>query len=283
VTVSTFAGLQTAVADLTPRIIKVSGTITGSGNLVFGANKTLLGEGPNATLTGMTVYINNDDWNACNIIIKNITFNKSQYDAISVLEGSHHVWVDHCTFIDAADGSIDVTKGAAYVTVSWCKFIYPGKGTHALANLVGSSDTDSSPFYVTFHHCWWSDNTIERMPSVRFGRVHVFNSYFNAPGNNYCIRTRINAEVLVENNYFENVKNPWERYVTAAGGTPGKLKATGNIEVNTTWYVNPVADEDGNQSFLIPGNDTVFTPPYTYSLESAASIKASVMAGAGPH
>ncbi len=119
------------------------------------------------------------------------------------------------------------------------------------------------------------------MPSVRFGRVHVFDNYFNAPGNNYCIRTRINAEVLVENNYFENVKNPWERYVTSAGGTPGKLRAAGNIEVNTTWYVNPAPDGDGNQSFLIPGNDVVFTPPYAYTLESGSSVKASVMAGAG--
>jgi pectate lyase len=119
------------------------------------------------------------------------------------------------------------------------------------------------------------------MPSVRFGRVHVFNNYYNAPGNNYCIRTRINAEVLVENNYFENVKNPWERYVTPAGGTPGKVKATGNIEVNTTRFVNPNPDSGGNQSFLIPGNDTVFTPPYPYSLDSAASVKSSVMAEAG--
>ena len=119
------------------------------------------------------------------------------------------------------------------------------------------------------------------MPSVRYGQVHLFNNYFNSPGNNYCIRTRIDAEVLAENNYFEDVKNPWERYVTEAGGSPGKLRASGNIEVSTTRYVNPEPD-DGNQSFLIPGDDAVFTPPYSYMPDDAATVKNAVMAGAGP-
>jgi pectate lyase len=282
VTVTTFAELQKAVKDLGTMIIKFSGTITGPGIASFSGNKTLIGEGPNATLNQIMLSIDSDDNGGANVIVKNITINKSPNDGIGVFERGHHVWIDHCTIIDAADGAIDITKGAAYVTVSWCKFIYPGKGTHALANLIGASDGDNHPFYVTFHHCWWSDNTIERMPSVRFGRVHVFNCYFNTPGNNYCVRTRIGAEVLVENNYFENVKNPWERYVTAAGGVPGKLKATGNIEVNTTWYVNPAPDIGGNQSFLIPGDDTIFAPPYAYTLESAANVKASVMTGVGP-
>ena len=42
--------------------------------------------------------------------------------------------------------------------------------------------------------------------------------------------TRLDAQCLVENNYFENVNNPWEQYITS--GTPGLLYATGK---GTLW------------------------------------------------
>jgi pectate lyase len=120
--------------------------------------------------------------------------------------------------------------------------------------------------------------------------VHVFNNYYNAPGNNYCVRTRIEAELRVENNFFENVRNPWEQYITGSG-TQGKLYASGNnVNLNSTndgvtWSGN-VAHSDGTQTVMLPGTDNVFAVPYSYTLQSAASAKASVMtnagAGAGP-
>jgi pectate lyase len=91
------------------------------------------------------------------------------------------------------------------------------------------------------------------------------------------VRTRIEAELLVENNYFENVKNPWEQYVDRCSGTQGKLKASGNnigfmdTSYNVTWYVS-TGSSDG-QSYLIPGTDVVFTPPYSYSFDSASLLK----------
>jgi pectate lyase len=39
---------------------------------------------------------------------------------------------------------------------------------------VGSSNTtelDRGKLKVTFHHNWWADGVIERMPRVRFGDV----------------------------------------------------------------------------------------------------------------
>jgi pectate lyase len=278
-TVTTWAALKAAIAGTSPKIVIISGTITGSGVCAPGPNTTIMGADANAKLIGSTIYISTADYDNFNIIIQNLTIQKPGTDGVTIAEGGHHVWVDHCTFIDCPDGSIDVTKESAYVTVSWCKFIYPSKGTHAFANLVSANDSDNCPFYVTYHHNWWSDNTIERMPSVRFGTVHVFNNYYNAPGNNYCIRTRINAQILAENNYFENVKNPWERYITT--GTPGKLHLSGNITVNCTFV--PGTDGEDNVSEIPDGTDTVFTPPYSYTLENASTVKASVMAGAGPH
>jgi pectate lyase len=277
-TVTTFAALKAAIQGTNPKIVYISGMITGSGVCAPGPNTSLIGVGANSGLIGSTIYVSTSDYENYNIIVKNLTIQKPGTDGVTIAEGGHHVWVDHCTFIDCPDGSVDVTKDSAYVTVSWCKFIYPTRTTHCFVNLVSSDDGDNSPFYVTYHHNWYSDNCKERMPSVRYGTVHVFNNYYNAPGNGYCIRTRIGAQILAENNYFENVKNPWERYITIAG-TPGKLKATGNITINCTFVPN-IGDEGSSE--IPDGNDVVFTPPYAYSLDSADNVKTIVMAGAGP-
>jgi len=120
------------------------------------------------TLSGGGLYL----YRASNVIIRNLTIVGSSEDNIG-LHYSHHVWIDHCTLADATDGNLDMTQGSDHVTISWCKFHY----------------------HVTFHHNWWGAGCIERMPSVRFGRVHVFNNHYNTPGNNYAIRTRVGAEV----------------------------------------------------------------------------------------
>ncbi|MBN2544605.1 MAG: pectate lyase [Spirochaetes bacterium] len=279
VTVTSASEFESYVGLKTPYIVQVSGTINIGGQATIRNDKTIIGLGSNATLDGgMKISHYN------NLIVKNLTI-KNGDDGITI-QDCRNVWIDHCNIVDSEDGQIDIVHASDWVTVSWCKFYYTSNSGHNFVNLIGHSDDNASEdmgtLHVTFHHNWWGAICIERMPSVRFGRVHVFNNYFNSPGNNYCIRTRLYAEVLAENNYFENVKNPWEQYVTEAGGTPGKVRASGNVEDNCTWYVDPEPNDDNAQSFLIPGTDSVFSPPYSYALESAASAKSSVMAGAGP-
>ncbi|MGA4577377.1 immunoglobulin domain-containing protein [Limisphaera sp. VF-2] len=286
VIVTDYAAFRAAVRLPQPLHILVSGTIVSTENYtyVYGPNKTILGLGTNAAFVG------NLRIHATNLIVRNLHFSnpRSGYDTLTIDSGSggtgRIVWVDHCTFYNAPDGALDITKGADYVTVSWCKFHYapapPGQTTHEFVNLIGSSDSDNYPFRVTFHHNWYGEGCRERMPSVRFGRVHVFNNFYDCRYNNYCIRTRIDAEVLVENNYFLNVQNPWERYVT--GGTPGKLRAVGNILNNCTWSATWTR---GVQ--LIPGEDELGPelnpPPYPYVMHEAAAVPFYVQnyAGAG--
>ncbi len=279
VTVSNASEFVNYIGLKTPYIVQVSGSLSIAGDTTIRNDKTIIGLGANATLNG---GLKISGYN--NLIIRNLTIKGSGDDGIT-LQNTRNIWIDHCSIVDTADGGIDITHASDWITISWCKFYYTSNSGHNFTSLIGHSDDnaseDTGTFHVTYHHNWWSTLSVERMPSVRFGRVHLFNNYFNAPGNNYCIRTRLYAEVLAENNFFENVKNPWEQYVTDAGGTPGKLKAVGNTEVNCTWYVNPIPDS-GNQSFLIPGTDSVFSPSYSYTLESAANAKTSVMAGAGP-
>jgi pectate lyase len=259
-----------------PYIIMVTNSfaLTGLDTHVY-SNKTIIGVG-NVVLSGGGLYF----YRSHNSIVRNLTIvpTDSGIDGMGI-HYSHHLWIDHCTIVDASDGAIDITQSSDYITISWCKFIYTTNHGHDFVNLIAANDADNgSQYHVTFHHNWWSTNCVERMPSVRFGRVHCFNNYYNAPGNDYCVRTRIDAECLVENNYFENVHNPWEQYITS--GTPGKLYAANNNVgyLDTSYGVTWSA---GGSSVLIPGTDTVFTPPYSYTLDNALSVKDTVINNAG--
>jgi pectate lyase len=257
-----------------PYTIYITNSFTLSGMATHvRSNKTVIGVG-NVVLSGGGLYL----FRTGNVIIRNLTIQNSSEDDMG-LHYSGHVWIDHCTFIQATDGELDITQASDYITISWCKFYYTSNSGHNFVNLIAESDAaNGSQYHTTFHHNWWSTLCVERMPSVRFGRVHCFNNYYNAPGNDYCVRTRIDAECRVENNYFENVKNPWERYITE--GSPGLLYAANNNVgyLDTSYGVTWAA---GGSSFLIPGTDSVFTPPYSYTLDNALDVKAIVMDNAG--
>ena len=250
-----------------PLTIQVQGTIN-FGGVHVAANKTIIGLGTNATLDGDLGLYTTSNIIVQNLFITNST-NGGEGDGITIKDSTHDVWVDHCTFFDSPDGECDITNQSDFVTVSWSKFYYTRNNGHNFTMLIGSSDsktTDAGKLHVTLDHNWWSTMAVERMPRVRFGQVHVYDNYYNAPGNNYCIRAAIGSQLLVENNSFEDVKTPWEIYVTS--GTTGKIKTTGNLLVNTT---------DNNPA----GTDTVFTPPYAYTLDNASDVKSIVMNGAG--
>jgi pectate lyase len=139
---------------------------------------------------------------------------------------------------------------------------------------VGHSDSNASEddgrLKITFHHNWWAERVIERMPRVRFGQVHVFNNYYASPDNNYCIRAGTNAHLLVEGNYFNGVGNPHEFNSTDD-------EATANITARNNVY-NATS---GNQS--TGGGGTPFTSvPYTATIEPANNVPVVVQACAGP-
>lgn len=132
------------------------------------------------------------------------------------------------------------------------------------------------------------------MPSVRFGRAHVFNNYFNSLNNNYCARTRLYAEVLVENNHYDTVFNPWE-LATSSQGPNGLLFASGNITNNCTFSTGHYDANLPNSGVvvLVPGTDTLTPagtdpiglnpPPYSYTLDEAVDVQSivTIHAGAG--
>lgn len=265
VTVTTLAQLTAAISDNNPRIVNVSGTINlGGSNVRFGSNKTIQGVGTNSGFIGNLKSVE-----VTNVIIRRLNFTNPNSvgdgDGLT-LQVSTRIWVDHCSFNNCGDGSLDLTHATDFVTVSWCKFTYTVNNGHSFSNLIGHSDgnasEDAGTLRITFHHNWWSTGVVERMPRVRFGRVHSYNNYFNAPGNNYCIRASIQSQVLTEFNSFENIDSPQEKFAPN-----GLIRSRNNQYVNCTGVVE--------------FNDNVFTPPYSYSPDPVANVKALVTAGAG--
>jgi len=249
-----------------PMTIEVQGVLD-VGQIWVESDKTIVGDGDDGLVGELFLY------GVQNVIIQNLyvtnPYGWGSGDAIS-LYGAEHVWIDHVDVFDAPDGLIDITAGSDFVTVSWSKLYYTPADppSHNFAMLIGASDTDTRDVgkeHITIHHNWWGDDVVERMPRVRFGDVHVFNNYFNSPGNNYCVRAAIESELLVENNYFEDVNDPHVVYITT--GTPGQIEASGNVYVNTTG-----GRDDG---------DVVFTPPYAYPLDDGFMVRDIVTAGAG--
>ena len=256
-----------------PQVIRIMRSMSGS--LDVGSHKTIEGA-PGVTFTGH-IELNG----SANVILRRLKivgYNctdrspcKKGEDAMTISNGAHHIWRDHCDISDGSDGNLDITDAADYITISWTKFWYsaPRPSGHRFCNLIGNDDvmqTDSGHLRITFDHDWWADNVQQRMPRVRFGQVHVFNSLYSSRGNDYCVGLGTDASILLENNAFVGVKHPTEteKYASPAS----VLVARGNLYEET----DGVATDRGT---------AVFTPPYPYVLQPAASVKAAVMAGAG--
>jgi len=158
----------------------------------------------------------------------------TEYDSIQVMNAAA-IWIDHNSFSDEPrfdtqfppvfaapfneatqkvahhDGHVDVTLLATKVTISNNYFQRHDKG-----NLLGGNDIAGLvPGYgpgqidVTFHGNYYQ-NMIQRMPRVRFGRVHVYNNVFDMDRNanaEYRLgdtwATGTAAKLVTENNLFE--------------------------------------------------------------------------------
>ena len=273
VTVSDATSYISYVESTSTLIIRIDGEIDLDTNdpVKPKPNKTIVGIGTNATIIGTHVLNANTE----NIIFKNLTLTTvdqdADRDAISI-RGAKNIWIDHCTFYDCADGMVDLGLGADYVTISWCKFYYTDDFGHNFVTLVGGNndddETDEGRLRVTYHHNWFGAECKGRMPMVRFGKVHIYNNYYNSPDCNMYIGIAWMSEILLENSYFED----------------------GNQSVGKIWYYyesNGKLNESGCIFDGVPqssgGNDTVFSPPYSYTLDDTEDVKSIVLSGAGPN
>ncbi|MEO3754591.1 right-handed parallel beta-helix repeat-containing protein [Streptomyces sp. B6B3] len=237
--------------------IRVNGTINLSSMTKVASNKTIIGVGTSGRITGSGLNVAN----ANNVILQNLTLSGSNDDAINV-QYSTNVWIDHNTITGANDGGIDIKRASDNITVSWNR-MYDQDKNMLLGHDDGNGSEDRGRLHVSYHHNWF-DGTNQRNPRVRFGNVvHVFNNYYDGVGS-YGVASTEEAGVLVEGNYFENTDDPY--HCGEGDSDPGNLRATNNYFT-------------GSGSGQTCGS--VGGVPYSYSLDSASSVKNNVMNGAG--
>ncbi|MBK8801132.1 MAG: pectate lyase [Fibrobacteres bacterium] len=285
VEVSTMADLQKYAKMSGKYVIWVKGTIgsygqRGEGNadqVTFASDKSVMGH-PGARIKG-NLYLSG----VKNVILRNLivegpgacdndcgSAGESRKDAISIINSATNIWLDHMDVFDGEDGNTDITKGSDFVTISWTKFHYSDKSypsgtsgkSHRFSNLLGGSDTEASDgkLSVTFFKTWWGEGVAERMPRVRFGKVHVANCLFNSkdPGQNHGVRAGFKANILVENSAFIGQKKPIDLFDNDFTAVTVKNSTFTGCSGNTA------------------GSGTAFTPPYSLTLSAASAVEAEV-------
>ncbi|MGW8530976.1 pectate lyase family protein [Nocardiopsis sp. NPDC055824] len=281
----------------TPIVIEVQGTINhGNTSKVSGtgcetaddvielkkiSNVTIVGTGSGAVFDQLGIHIRESS----NIIIQNVTVRNVKKsgsptsnggDAIGMESGVRNVWVDHVTLeasggeSEGYDGLFDMKNNTQYVTLSYSILRNSGRG-----GLVGSSESDRSNGYVTYHHNRF-ENLDSRAPLLRGGVGHMYSNHY-ADIHESGINSRAGARAKVENNYFEDSKDVLGTFYTDERGT---WEVGGNIFDNVTW------SSPGDSNYPAgpnPQSTTSVSIPYSYDLDDAGCVPTVLnqTAGAG--
>ncbi|MFE8923127.1 pectate lyase family protein [Streptomyces rochei] len=279
----------------TPITIQVEGTINhGNTTKVSGdscstaadrielkqiSNVTIVGVGGGAVFDQLGIHIRESS----NIIIQNVTVRNVKKsgsptsnggDAIGMESGVRNVWVDHTTLeasggeSEGYDGLFDMKDDTQYVTLSYSTLRNSGRG-----GLIGSSESDRSNGYVTFHHNLY-ENIDSRAPLLRGGIAHMYNNHYKSL-NESGINSRAGAKAKVDNNYFEDSKDVLGTFYTDQAGT---WQVSGNIYDNVTWSER---EGDNNPAGPNPTSNTSVSIPYSYDLDAADCVPSVVSQTAG--
>ncbi|MEU8754856.1 pectate lyase [Streptomyces chartreusis] len=291
------AALCSRAASNTPITIEVEGTINhgntakvsgDSCNTAAGvielkqiSNVTLVGVGSGAVFDQLGIHIRESS----NIIIQNVTVRNVKKsgsptsnggDAIGMESDVRNVWVDHATLLasggepEGYDGLFDMKDNTQFVTLSYSILRNSGRG-----GLIGSSESDLSNGYVTFHHNRY-ENIDSRAPLLRGGTAHAYNNHYVSL-NESGINSRAGAKAKVDNNYFEDSKDVLGTFYT---DQRGYWQVSGNVFDNVTW------SSPGTENYPAgpnPQSNTTVSIPYSYTLDAAACVPdvVSRTAGAG--
>ncbi|MFK4152974.1 pectinesterase family protein [Streptomyces fungicidicus] len=271
VTVRTQADLEKYATAAEPYVIVVAGTITMNPvgkEIKVASDKTIVGSGTSGHIVGGGFFLGQG---VHNVIIRNLTirdayqgvWNDKEHDFDAVqMDGAHHVWIDHNDLRNMADGLIDVRKDSTYVTVSWNELSQNNK-------TFGIGWTENVTTDITIHHNWFRE-TEQRNPSTdNAAHAHLYNNFLEdvagtSINSSYGNYSRGGTRMVLENSYFQGMKNPVIKDATAT------LVQRGNVFSGTSGR-----NESGG---------TAFDPRtyYAYTLDKAADVPALLRSGTGP-
>ncbi|MFJ4282862.1 pectinesterase family protein [Streptomyces massasporeus] len=271
VTVRTRAELEKYATATQPYVIVVTGVINmnpAGKEIKVQSDKTIVGQGTAGHIVGGGFFLGQG---VHNVIIRNLTIRDAyqgiwndkdhDFDAIQ-MDGAHHVWIDHNDLRRMADGLIDVRKDSTNVTVSWNKLSDNNK-------TFGIGWTENVKTDITIHHNWIRE-TEQRNPSTdNAAHAHLYNNFLeDAPntsiGSSYGNYSRGSTKMVLENSYFQGIKNP---VIKDSGAT---IVQRGNVFSGTSGR-----NESGGSAF----DPKTY---YPYSLDKAAELPSLLRSGVGP-
>ncbi|MER5898212.1 pectate lyase [Streptomyces sp. NPDC001876] len=243
------------------------------------SNVSIVGVGSGAVFDQLGIHIRESS----NIIIQNVTVKNVKKsgsptsnggDAIGMESDVRNVWVDHTTLeasggeSEGYDGLFDMKDNTQYVTLSYSTLRNSGRG-----GLIGSSETELSNGFVTYHHNLY-ENIDSRAPLLRGGIAHMYNNYY-LKLNESGINSRAGARAKVDNNYFKDSKDVLGTFYTDAAGY---WQVAGNIFDNVTWSA---PGTDTNPAGPNVQSTTTVSIPYSFSLDAATCVPSIVGQTAG--
>jgi pectate lyase len=291
----------------TPYVIKVKGTITGTGSIAtknyngsikVASNKTIEGMGKTAFLNGVGVMVLAQR----NIILRHLRITLSGIvipaemremdipaiykakgdegraqllindgDCITIKGTSSNVWVDHCEVFNEdpeKQPNQDLYDGLIDIKNASSYVTVSWCYLHDHHKCTLVGSSDKDEFDRKItFHHNYYRNIDERMPSFRFGTAHVFNNYYSHLRVS-GINSRMGACLKIEKNHFEDSKDP---IITRNSKMEGKWEVSDNKFTQCT----------GSQ----PDSSTCVAEkiPYDYAkaLTEVRKVKRDVMKYAG--
>ncbi|CAL0303137.1 unnamed protein product [Lupinus luteus] len=130
-------------------------------------------------------------------------------DAISIF-GASHIWVDHNSLSNCADGLVDAIMGSTAITISNNHLTH-----HNEVILLGHSDsyTRDKQMQVTIAYNHFGEGLIQRMPRCRHGYFHVVNNDYTH-WEMYAIGGSANPTINSQGNRYNAPVNPFAKEVT---------------------------------------------------------------------
>ncbi|CAN1269822.1 Probable pectate lyase 8 [Linum perenne] len=129
-------------------------------------------------------------------------------DAVSIF-GSSHIWVDHNSLSNCADGLVDAVMGSTAITISNNFFTH-----HNEVILLGHSDSyvRDKQMQVTIAYNHFGEGLIQRMPRCRHGYFHVVNNDYTH-WEMYAIGGSANPTINSQGNRYLAPNNPFAKEV----------------------------------------------------------------------
>ncbi|CAL5192044.1 unnamed protein product [Lathyrus oleraceus] len=159
-------------------------------------------------------------------------------DGISIF-GSSHIWIDHNSLSNCADGLVDAIMGSTAITISNNYFTH-----HNEVILLGHSDSyvRDKQMQVTIAYNHFGEGLIQRMPRCRHGYFHVVNNDYTH-WEMYAIGGSANPTINSQGNRYLAPQNPFAKEVTKRVDTGSGIwkgwnwRSEGDLLLNGAFFI----------------------------------------------